>query len=187
VRRAAARRGPTVLAHDIEAFERLGYRPRERSGGLEAVMEAPKGGPDLVVSLRPEGGRVFGGNWGLEVATAEPVLPATPLGLSARGRGVVRRQGVSFSARGSDPAAQRLATMLSADERLGAALGGVDFELLSVRPDGRPAIRHLGGSIVWVLLPPVVRETPLPEGQAKALVQAVDAFVAAGKTVHSSA
>ena len=185
MRRAAERRGPAVLAHDIEAFERLGYRPLDRSGALEAVLSAPRGRPDLVVRLVPEG-RFFGGNWGLEVATAEPVLPATPLGLSARGRGVVRRQGVRFSARGSDPAAQRLAATLSADERLGTALGGVDFELLSVRPDGRPAIRHLGGSIVWVLLPPVVRETPLPEGQAKALVRAIDAFVAAGKTVLSS-
>jgi hypothetical protein len=180
------RRGPTVLAHDIEAFERLGYRPRERTGGLEAVLEAPRGGPDLVVSLRPEGGRVFGGNWGLEVATAEPVLPATPHGLSARGRGVVRRQGVSFRARGSDPAGRRLAELLSADERLGAALGGVDFELVSVRPDGRPAIRHLGGSIVWVLVPPVVRETPLPAGQAEAIVRAVDAFVVAGAVARTS-
>ena len=191
MRRAAARRGPGVLAHDIEAFERLGYRPRGRSGGLDAVLQAPKGQQDLVLSLVPEGRRLLGGSWGLEVATAEPVLPATPHGLSARGRGVVRRQGVSFNARGSDPAARRLAELLSADERLGAALGGVDFELVSVRPDGRPAIRHLGGSIVWVLVPPVVRETPLPAVQVEALVRAVDAFVAAGavarKTVLSSA
>jgi hypothetical protein len=179
-----------VLAHDIEAFERLGYRPLERTGGLEAVLQGLKGERDVALRLVPEG-RVFGGNWGLEVSTAEPVLPATSLGLSARGRGVVRRQGVRFSARGSDPAAGRLAALLSADERLGAALGGVDFELLSVRPDGRPAIRHLGGSIVWVLLPPVVRETPLPPGQVKAIVRALDAFATAGevarKTILSSA
>jgi hypothetical protein len=103
----------------------------------------------------------------------------------------VRRQGVSFSAKGSDPAARRLAELLSADARLGDALGRVDFEALSVKPDGRPAIRHLGGSIVWVLVPPVVRETPLPAGQAEAILRAVDAFVAAGKvarkTVLSSA
>jgi hypothetical protein len=185
VRRAAARRAATVLAHDIEAFERLGYRPLERTGRPEAVLRAPKGGHDLTLRLVPEG-RFFGGNWALEVSTAEPVLPATPLGLSARGRGVVRRQGVSFSAKGSDPAARRLAELLSADERLGEALGGVDFELLSVRPDGRPAIRHLGGSIVWVLLPPVVRETPLPAGQAKAMVRAVDAFVAAGEVARKA-
>jgi hypothetical protein len=190
VRRTAARRGATVLAHDIEAFERLGYRPLERAAGLEAVLRAPKGHPDLAVRLVPEG-RLFGGNWALEASTAEPVLPVTPLGLSARGRGVVRRQGVSFGAKGSDPAAGRLAELLSADERLGEALGRVDFETLAVRPDGRPAIRHLGGSIVWVLIPPIVRETPLPAGQAKAMVRAFDAFAAAGrvasKTVLSSA
>jgi hypothetical protein len=184
------RRAERVLADDVEAFERLGYRPLERAAGLEAVLRAPKGGPDLALRLVPEG-RLFGGNWALEVSTAEPVLPATALGLSARGRGVVRRQGVSFSAKGSDPNSRLLAELLSADERLGDALGRVDFETLSVRPDGRPAIRHLGGSIVWVLVPPIVRETPLPDGQAKAMVRAVDAFAAAGrvasKTVLSSA
>ena len=184
MRRAVARRGPTVLAHDIEAFERLGYRPRRRTGGFEAVLEAPTGGPDLVVSLVPEGGRVFGGNWGLEVATADPVLPAISGGLSGRGQGVVRRKGVSFRARGSDPVGRPLADLLSADERLGAALGDVDFERVSVRPDGRPAIRHLGGSIVWVLVPPVVRETPLPAAQAEAIVRALDAFVTAGEVAR---
>ena len=180
MRRTAARRAATALAHDIEEFERLGYKPLGRSGDREAVLHAPRGGPDLALRLVPEG-RFFGGSWALEVATAEPVLPATPLGLSARGRGVVRRQGVSFSARGADPGARRLAELLSADERLGAALGRVDFEALAVRPDGRPAIRHLGGSIVWVLFPPIVRATPLPPGQAEATARALEAFVAAGK------
>ena len=185
MRRTAARRGATVLADDIEEFERLGYRPLEPSKGLEAVLRAPAGGHDLVLRLVTEG-RLFGGNWGLEVSTAEPVLPATSEGLSARGRGVVRRQGVRFRAKGSDRGGDRLAELLSADERLGDALGRVDFELLAVRPDGRPAIRHLGGSIVWVLVPPIVRATPLPPGQAEAMVQAIDAFVAAGRRVGSS-
>jgi Protein of unknown function (DUF3156) len=185
VRRTAARRGATVLANDIEEFERLGYRPLERSRGLEAVLRAPAGGVDLRLRLVPEG-RFFGGNWALEVSTAEPVLPATTQGLSARGRGVVRRQGVRFRPKGSDPGARRLAELLSADERLGTTLGQVDFELLAVRPDGRPAIRHLGGSIVWVLIPPIVRATPLPPGQAEATVRALDAFVAAGETAQKT-
>ena len=132
--------------------------------------------------MLPEG-RFFGGTWALEVSTAEPVLPATPLGLTARGRGVVRRRGVSFKANGADPADRRLAELLSADERLAEALGRVDFETLAVRPDGRPAIRHLGGSVVWVLLPPIVRETPLPRGQAEAMTHALDVFAAAGQDV----
>jgi hypothetical protein len=98
------------------------------------------------------------------------------------GKGV--RVAGAGTARGSDAAAGRLAALLSADERLGAALGGVDFELLSVRPDGRPAIRHLGGSIVWVLVPPIVRETPLPPGQVKAIVRALNAFATAGEVAR---
>ena len=180
MRRTAARRGAAVLAQDIEAFEQLGYRPLERSRPREAPMRAPGGRPDLVLRLVPEG-RVFGGSWALEVSTAEPVLPVTEEGLSARGRGVVRMQGVRFRAKGSDPGARRLAELLSADERLGEALGRVDFELLAVRPDGRPAIRHLGGSIVWILIPPIVRATPLPPGQAEAMAHALDAFAAAGR------
>ena len=185
MRATAARRGATVLADDIEAFERLGYRSRERAEGLRAVLSAPPGKPDLAVRLVPEG-RFFGGSWALEVSTVDPVLPATPRGLTARGRGVVRRQGVSFSARGGEPAARRLADLLTADERLGAALARVDFETLAVRPDGRPAIRHLGGSVVWMLIPPLVRATPLPPGQAEAMTRAVDAFVAAGQVAGST-
>jgi hypothetical protein len=180
VRSLAARRGAAVLLQDIAAFERLGYRPLERSGALEAVLSAPRGRRDLVLRLVPEG-RVFGGSWALEVSTAAPVLPVTPRGLTARGRGVLRHQGVSFSAKGPDPAARRLAELLSADERLGAALARVHFDALAVRPDGRPAIRHLGGSVVWMLLPPVVRATPLPPGQAEAMTDALDEFLAAGR------
>ena len=179
MRRVAARRAATAFAHDIEAFGQLGHRPLERPGPLEAVLSAPRGRPDLVLRMVPEG-RFLGGNWALEVSTAQPLLPATPLGLTARGRGVVRRTGVSFKAKGSDPAARRLAELLSGDERLGEALGSVDFETLAVRPDGRPAIRHLGGSVVWVLVPPIVRATPLPRGQAAAMTHALDALAAAG-------
>jgi hypothetical protein len=183
VRSGVARRAATAFAHDIDAFGQLGHRQLERSRALEAVLSAPRGRPDLVLRMVPEG-RFFGGDWGLEVSTAEPLLPATPLGLTARGRGVVRRQGVSFKAKGADPAARRLAELLSADERLGEALGRVDFETLAVRPDGRPAIRHLGGSVVWVLLPPIVRATPLPRGQAEAMTHALDVFAAAGQDVR---
>jgi len=34
----------------------------------------------------------------------------------------------------------------------------------------------MGGSVVWVLFPPIVRATPLPEGQPEALVAALDAL-----------
>jgi hypothetical protein len=179
VRGLSARRAAAVLRSDIEAFERLGYRPHEGDSPYSAVLAAPEGGRDLALRLRPDG-RVFGGNWGLELSTAEPVLAATSRGLSARGRGLVRMQGVRFRARRGDEAASRLAAELSADAELGKALAEVHFERLAVEPDGRPVIRHMGGSVVWLLIPPVARTTPLPPGQPEAMVRALDEFARAG-------
>jgi len=179
VRGRSARRAADVLKSDIEAFERLGYRPLEGDSAHSVVLAAPEGGRDLALRLQPEG-RVFGGNWGLEVSTTEPVLPATGRGLSARGRGVVRMQGVRFRARGGEEAASRLAAELSADAELGKALSEVHFERIRVEPDGRAMIRHMGGSVVWVLVPPVVRATPLPAGQPEAMVRALAEFARAG-------
>jgi hypothetical protein len=179
VRGLSARRASGVLRSDIEAFERLGYRPHEGSAPYSVVLAAPEGGRDLALRLRPEG-RVFGGNWALELSTAEPVVPATSRGLTARGRGLVRMQGVRFRARGRDEAASRLAAELSADTALGNALAEVHFERLTIEPDGRPVIRHMGGSVVWVLIPPVVRTTPLPAGQPEAMVRALDEFARVG-------
>jgi hypothetical protein len=179
VRGLSARRAAAVLKSDIEAFERIGYRPHEGDSPYSVLLASPGGGRDLALRLRPEG-RVFGGNWGLELSTAEPVLPATGRGLSARGRGVVRMQGVRFRARGNDEAASRLAAELSADAALGKALAEVHFERLAVEPDGRPVIRHMGGSVVWLLLPPVARSTPLPPGQPEAMVRALEEFARAG-------
>ena len=42
-------------------------------------------------------------------------------------------------------------------------------------------IRHLGGSLVWVLFPPIIRGTPLPPVQAKAILRALDEFAAAAR------
>jgi hypothetical protein len=179
VRGLRARRAAEVLKSDVDAFERLGYRPRDTDTPDSVVLAAPEGGRDLLLRLRPEG-RVFGGNWALELSTAEPVLPATSRGLTARGRGVVRMQGVRFRARGGDEDASRLATELSADAELGRALGEVHYERLGVEPDGRPVIRHMGGSVVWLLIPPVARTTPLPAGQPEAMVRALDEFARAG-------
>ena len=174
-----ARRAAEVLKSDVEAFERLGYRPRDGDPADSVFLAAPEGGRDLVLRLHPVG-RVFGGSWALELSTAEPVLPATTRGLTARGRGVVRMQGVRFRARGGDDVASRLAAELSADAELGRALGDVHFERVAVEPDGRPVIRHMGGSVVWLLIPPVARTTPLPAGQPEAMVRALDEFARAG-------
>jgi Protein of unknown function (DUF3156) len=88
-------------------------------------------------------------------------------------------QGVRFRARRGDEAGRRLADRLTTNPALGEALGRVDFERIRVEPDGRPVIRHLGGSVVWVLFPPLVRRIPLVAKQVEATLAALDAFSAA--------
>ena len=173
-------RAARVLTDDVEAFEGAGCRLLERRNDLEAVLAAPRDAGRIVVRLTRVG-RIFGGNWGLEVAPEEALLPETQSGLVARGRGVVKQQGVRFRARGrGDEAAARLAETLTADTELGEALGRVHFERIWVRRDGRPVIRHLGGSLVWVAFPPIVRATPLPAGQPEAILRALEAFRGSG-------
>ena len=125
-------------------------------------------------------GRIFGGNYGLELSTEEPVLPPTR-GLSARGKGVVKMQGVRFRAKRGDAAGAQLAERLGSDARLGELLSRVHFERIRVDPDGRPVIRHLGGSVVWILFPPLVRRVPLVPEQIDATLAALDAFAAADR------
>jgi hypothetical protein len=88
---------------------------------------------------------------------------------------------VRFRARGGHPDATSLAEALSGDDALATALGEVHFERVAVDADGRPVIRHMGGSIVWVMFPPIVRATPLPPGQPEAIVAALEAFTRAGE------
>ena len=146
---------------------------------LEARLSTPAGGVPIRLQLTRDG-RIFGGNYGLELATREPVLPPTR-GLSARGKGVVKMQGVRFRAKRGDEAGRRLAEQLDADTRLGELLGGVHFERIRIEPDGRPVIRHLGGSVVWVLFPPLVKRVPLVPEQVDATLTALEAFAAAGR------
>ena len=144
---------------------------------LEARLSSPAGGVPIRLQVTRDG-RIFGGNYGLELSTAEPVLPPTR-GLSARGKGVVKMQGVRFRAKRGDEAGRRLAEQLGADARLNELLGRVHFERIRVEPDGRPVIRHLGGSVVWVLFPPLVKRVPLVPEQVEAALAALEAFRAA--------
>ena len=43
----------------------------------------------------------------------------------------------------------------------------------------------MGGSVVWVLFPPIVRSTPLPSGQPEEMLRAIAAFRAAGQEATS--
>jgi len=146
---------------------------------LGARLGSPTGGRPPVRLELTQDGRIFGGNYGLELSTREPVLPPTR-GLSARGKGVVKMQGVRFRAKRGDAAGAQLAERLGADTRLGELLGRVHFERIRVEPDGRPVIRHLGGSVVWVLFPPLVKRVPLVPDQVDATLAALEAFAAAG-------
>ncbi|HEX2112075.1 MAG TPA: DUF3156 family protein [Gaiellaceae bacterium] len=169
---AAAR----ALADVVETYERLGYRTGEQRG-LDVRLEH-EGRTPLHARLAPAG-RIFGGSFALEVSTAEPVLPPTR-GLSARGRGVVRLTRVAFRAAHGDERGTDLANALERDAFLCDRLAAVHFERIRVEPDGRPVIRHMGGSVVWVLFPPIVRAVPLVAGQARAVADALEAFAGVG-------
>ena len=172
----ARRRAQRTLVETLEVFERLGW-PTEGRQGLVATFLA---GDERRIRARMAGqGRIFGGTYALELSTAEPVLPATE-GLRSRARGVVRHGGVNFRARSRDEHGKRLAARLDGDEKLQNALARVHFDRVRVEPDGTPVIRHMGGSVVWMLFPPLVRPIPLVDEQARKTLGALDAFVSAG-------
>src|SRR5919107_1274149 len=116
-----ARRAAGVLGDDVKVFERVGYQPLEHGSSFTATLAAPDRGRKIVLRLHREG-RVFGGNWALEITTAEPVLPASGRGLPGGGRGVARRRGVRFRPPRGDAAGGALADALSEDAGLGRAL-----------------------------------------------------------------
>src|SRR5918999_2191729 len=129
---AGPARQRAVLALDgaVEMFERTGAHA-ERVSPLEAKVQAGKGAFRLEMTRE---GKVFGGNYALEISTAEPVLPRTQ-GLSMRARGVVRMQGLRVRARRGDAAGTALGERLGKDTRLAELLGGGDFERIRVDPD----------------------------------------------------
>ena len=176
--RSAGARAARLLDDITEAFRPFGYHEAGRPGPLEARLER-RGGLPIVLRFIQRG-RVVGGQVVLEVATADPVLPRSERGLTARPRGALKLRGIAFRARGADVGARQLAERLSEDRRLGDALSKVHFERIRVEPDGRAVITHVGGSVVWTLFPPLVRPVPLVPEQAKATADALKAFAAAG-------
>jgi Protein of unknown function (DUF3156) len=167
--RAARAFGEVLEGFERDGFdvERTGFSARLTSDGRAALRAK-------VVQQ----GRVFGGTYALELSTDEPVLPATR-GLRGRGRGVVKLGGVDFRARGHDEAGRFLGAKLEQDERLQRALAAVHFDRIRVEPDGRAVIRHMGGSVVWMLFPPLVRSVPLVPEQRRAAVNALEEFARA--------
>jgi len=181
----ASKRAAAVLADVVKGFAAHGYRQTARSGPLEARLEAD-GRPALRLSMRSVGGRVFGGTFALEVATADALFPRTR-GVTARGRGVVRLRTIEFRGRSRDKEGDALARRLGEDERLVHAIADVHFERIRIDPDGRPALRHMGGSLVWFLFPPMTRPVPLVPAQVHATVRAMEAFAAAAYRGRRSA
>jgi hypothetical protein len=169
----ARRRARETLRKNVEVFEGIGYRESGESTASRVRMESDSG-PPIVLSFAGRG-RVVGGSFALEIAAAEPRCPATR-GLGARGRGVVRLARIRFKPKGDDPAGAALAERLNGSAPLQEALAAVHFERIRVEPDGRPVIRHMGGSVVWMLIPPLARGVPLVPEQARASVDALAAF-----------
>jgi hypothetical protein len=168
-------RAARAFADVLEGFERDGYAV-ERDGYSALLTREDR----LPLRARVVGqGRIFGGTYALELLTGEPVLPATR-GLRGRPRGVVKLGGVDFRARGHDEAGRLLGARLEQDDTLQRALSEVHFDRIRVEPDGRPVIRHMGGSVVWMLFPPLVRPVPLIPEQRRATVEALEAFARVG-------
>jgi hypothetical protein len=174
VRGRAGRAALASLERTADVFAALRYRRGAKEGAFGFRLEPPEGARPLVARMAV-GGRIFGGSFALELSTADRVLPASR-GVSARGRGAVRLRHVDFRPRSGDPAGAALAARLDADETLQEALAAVHFERIRVEPDGTPVIRHMGGSVVWMLFPPLVRPVPLTVDQARATVRALEAF-----------
>jgi Protein of unknown function (DUF3156) len=173
----AHRRAVLALDAVLEQFGRAGWRS-ERLGPLRARVVATAGERPLRLEVAREG-KVFGGNYALEISTDEPVLPPTR-GLTIRAKGIAQMRGLRLGAQRGDGAGRELAERLGTDARLAELLGRVHFERVRIEPDGRPVIRHLGGSVVWILFPPLVRQIPFVPDQVAATVAALDAFAAAG-------
>ena len=98
----AYRRAVLALDDAVESFGPAGYTEVERMSPLEAHLSSLSGGVPVRLQVARDG-KIFGGNYGLELSTAKPVLPATR-GLSARGKGMVKMQGVRFRAKRGDAA-----------------------------------------------------------------------------------
>ncbi len=164
-------RAAKAFSEVLEGFEEDGFEVERQNLSARLTRDG----------LRPlrarlvQQGRIFGGTYALELSTDAPVLPGSR-GLRGRGRGLVKLGGVDFRSRGHDEAGRLLGARLERDERLQRALGRVHFDRIRVEPDGRPVIRHLGGSVVWILFPPLVRPVPLVPEQRRAAVAALDAF-----------
>ena len=164
-------RAARAFGEALEGFERDGFEVDRSDFSARLTRNGQ-------VPLRAQvvrQGRIFGGAYALELSTEEPVLPATR-GLRGRGRGVVKLGGVDFRSRGHDEGGRLLGARLEQDEPLQKALSAVHFDRIRVEPDGRPVIRHMGGSVVWMLFPPLVRPVPFVPEQRRATVAALDAF-----------
>ena len=71
----ARRRARETLRKNVEVFEGIGYREVGESSAGRVRMESDSG-PAIVLSFAGRG-RVVGGSFGLEIAAAEPICPAT--------------------------------------------------------------------------------------------------------------
>ena len=157
-------------------FEGIGYRESGESTAGRVRMESDAG-PAIVLSFAGRG-RIVGGSFALEIAAAEPICPAT----SGLERAWPRRRASSPASTSSRRAATRPGSswpsVSNGSAPLQEALAAVHFERIRVEPDGRPVIRHMGGSVVWMLIPPLARGVPLVPEQARASVDALSAFSA---------
>lgn len=148
-------RARAALRRAAEQFGRI-----ESVSRTEAVVRTDDG-IRVTLSYDP-GNYVFSRVYNLTVSAELPAESAVPANIEVTHRG---RAGARFVAKGNHATPARLTELNSA---VAGSLAGVD--LVSARVTAQRGIRAvtvtpLGGSFVWVLLPPVFHATAFPAGE----------------------
>lgn len=178
MRRRALALAPRVFDESLGCFAQVGYRVVARPSTLVAELEKA-GWEPITLRMVSDGGRL-GGSYALEAAATEPLFPVTR-GLRVRARGLVRLRAAYFRPRRGDVPGQRLSIELRRDARILHHLQPLHWQRIRIEPDGTPVIRHMGGAVVWVVVPPMTRPVPLVPEQAQALGDMVEAFAGAAR------
>ena len=149
-------------------------RAAEQFGRIESVdrtqaVVRTDDGIRLTLSYDP-GNYIFSRVYNLTVAAELPETSAVPAGIEVTHRG---RDGARFVARGERATSPRLTALNTAvRDRLSAV------DLVSARVTAAHGVRSvtvtpLGGSFVWVLLPPVFHATAFPTGEPSRILDLI--------------
>ncbi|WGW10590.1 hypothetical protein LWF01_10615 [Saxibacter everestensis] len=168
--------------HQIAAqFGEVSHRGRTRA------LVTTSDGIDLVLEYEP-GNYVFSRVYNLRIKTTLPSDTAVPAGLGVSYRGADAPAFVSEAGLGKPrgevraPVAERTAPTAVIDALntiVRDHLRGVDLVSSRVEIEGGRRVLHLtpmGGSFVWVLIPPIFKATAFPSGEPGRILELVRAL-----------